>query len=219
MQVRRSEGTVVMQRCVYALEIYLFVFIVLFIYGGTPVMGQEQNDTQYKTQKFINGEKYDTYFFKTWYSYSHPIIPKGPISYTEIQKCDAYYEASYRTDLKEPQLIFFEKFFLQREDFKFPDNLTPKQVGEHYFIVNTGDGDNIVVEKKIDVKETIKHDNYVVILVDQECNLTKSELVKKQFGYSFKYIYDENGLLVKVIVKSSQKAPIQKTGKEIYKLF
>lgn len=69
------------------------------------------------------------------------------------------------------------------------------------------------------MKETIKHDNYVVILVDQEGNLTKSELVKKQFGYSFKYIYDENGLLVKVIVKSSQKAPIQKTGKEIYKLF
>ncbi len=162
----------------------------------------------YQTKKTINGTAYDTYYFETWSGYHHPINPKNPLTYPETQKRSAYYEASYGTYGKEPRLIFFEQIELLREAFPLKEKYWTKKAGDYYYVIQKDKDGNLTLGKEIRIEETLDLKEYILILIEADGRIARSETVQKQPFYSYEYIYNPAGLLLKAIIKNPEKTNV-----------
>lgn len=152
--------------------------------------------SDYKKQKKINGVLRDTYFFKTWGGYHHPIHMQKPLSYAETQKREgyAYYEASLDTSGNHPLLIFVEKFTLHREPIIVDENkLTKGKAGDIYYLYRKQQN-HVILDKEIELDDTFVLKEYVHVLQDTSGRVLKAELARKKFNYSYEYEYDEKGI-------------------------
>lgn len=155
-----------------------------------------------KKQKSVNGVLRDTYFFKDFIGYDHPLQMHGPLSYAETQSRNyGYLEASYNTD-KYPILILFESYFVRREPVKIEEKqLGKNRSGEAFYLFHRED-QRLILDKAVKLDDTFYVKEYVRIIFNEKGDINKSELARKEWEYSCAYECDNNGVLLKVVMKN-----------------
>lgn len=173
--------------------------------------------SEYKKQKKVNGVLRDTCFFKDFIGYDHPVQMHGPLSYAETQNREfGYLEASIDTSGKIPLLIFVESFFPRRNHIALDEKqLNKEKKGDVYYLFHKYN-DHIVLDKEVTLNDTFDVKEYVHVVFDKAGKPTISELIKKEFEWSYLYEYDDNGLLTKVIGRAFDYdgAVVQERGKD-----
>jgi hypothetical protein len=156
---------------------------------------------EYKKQKKVNGIMRDTYFFKDFIGYSHPMQMYGPLTYAETQsRSFGYYEASMDTSGEIPLFIFAEDFDCpERTPITIRDrHLGTERVGDIYYLFHMYK-DDVLLDKEVKLDDTFGVNEYIHVVFDESHKIIKSEVVKKRFVGSYEYKYDGKGLLMKVI--------------------
>lgn len=157
---------------------------------------------EYKRQKIVDGVLCDTYFFKDFTGYDHPLHMYGPLSYAETQNRDfGYLEASLDTSGDNPLLILVESYFVKREPIIVERKQISNQTrGDVYYVFHRK-GNQQILDKEVILDDTFGAKEYVHVFLDEKGNIVKSEIARKDFEWSYQYKYDERGLLIRRTTK------------------
>lgn len=207
--------------------IFIIIIICLSILTAMPSYKKETEmtdfkkitesvPTEYRKQKKVNGVNLDTFFFKNWEGYSHPVSMYNPLRYEETQTRGdySYYEASLDTSGQNPLLILVEKYFVRRGPVKLEIEPTDRTGQKDVYYLFHKENNQIILKKQVSLDDTFNVTEYIHVALNDKGEPVKSELCRKEFWSSYEYIYDERGLL-RIITKTADRGTfVQERGKD-----
>lgn len=146
--------------------------------------------------KLIDGIRLPTVFYRSWSRKQHPIQPKGLINFSEAQRGDVYYEASYREINDQQRLVLFEKFSLSKTLIDVPDR-DALATGAEFAAYDPAGQRNATV---LSPDEALLARRYVWLERDGDGNFVAAHAVVQKPVFAYEYKYDDSGSFVSVNV-------------------
>lgn len=140
-----------------------------------------------------------TFFFKTWAGYTHPVHLSGPISYNNAVRSQSYYEASFSGSGEPPLLIYVQKFVLNRMPIEVDVEV---KSGQHFFIAVKHDGGSVAIARKVPIENTIDLKDFIFVSASESGILLK-EFVVRRTMLSYEYEYAGQKLVKATVVSAS----------------
>ncbi|WP_185906610.1 hypothetical protein [Teredinibacter haidensis] len=149
----------------------------------------------------LNGTECQVYFFKGWTTYSHPVKPVEPISFSEALQRGSYFQA--RMCGSDDKQIFTMFEGVELPDV-VPDTISKGASLFFYQAKSASDG-SYEVGSQITANETLDVAGYYLGVGQGAKQLII--LVRPKINLRYQYFYTDSGALQKVVIRN-------KLGKE-----
>ena len=174
---------------------YLITFVIFIFSGLIYLFINTQEDLIVDHAEVdLEGVACEVYFFKSWGTYSHPVTPIDPIDY-EVAIMREGFCLAWMCNANDKKL--FAKFQARTNNIRETDLVKPSknQKVEYYEYLSKGDG--LKIGKQINIDEAISHEKFLISSPDSSNTMV---LIEQDILYTYRYIYNADGSLKKVIV-------------------
>lgn len=175
-----------------------FVIVCAFVFISWLFLTSRAETFQMTTDHIasqLDGKPSDVYFFKSWATHEHPVQPIDPVHFEDALKRKGYFRAWMQGSAGSEKFVFFEGVQVLKKELPALRETLDRE--RHLFFTVAGPGDDVQLGGKIEPSEAVLLERFIFSPAEDDTVFVVTQIP----GISYKYSYNQDESLKKVIVK------------------